>query len=324
MIRVMNRTEIISMRRLGRALGIAVLLAVFLAGAEGFAAPAKPVKQLTFASADEAVRILADAARAKDTKAMLALFGPEGKGIVISGDEAVNTDLFDRFAKAYQEKSRIEMSTDKKAFLYVGNNEWPFPVPLVKNGDRWSFDTKDGKTEILRRRTGRNELNTVQACLAYVDAQKDYAKMVGQKDGMTEYARKFMSDPGTHNGLYWETKEGEEPSPMGMFMARARKEELTAKKVDARPVPYHGYFYKILGSQGKNAPGGAYDYVVKDRMIGGFALVAYPARYGVTGVMTFIVNHDGVVYEKNLGKGTAKTAGTMKAFDPDNSWKRVQ
>jgi len=324
MIRVMNRTEIISMRRLGRALGIAVLFAVFLAGAEAFAAPAKPVKQLTFASADEAVRILADAARAKDTKAMLALFGPEGKGVVISRDEAVNTDLFDRFVKAYQEKSRIEMSTDKKAFLYVGNNEWPFPVPLVRKGDRWSFDTKDGKTEILRRRIGRNELNAVQACLAYVDAQKDYARMVGQKDGMTEYARKFMSDPGTRNGLYWETREGEEPSPMGLFMARARKEGYTPKQATGKPVPYHGYFYRILSAQGKNAPGGAYDYVVKARMIGGFALVAHPARYGMTGVMTFIVNQDGVVYEKDLGRNTGRAAGSIKAFDPDNSWKRVQ
>ncbi|MDD3845382.1 MAG: DUF2950 domain-containing protein [Syntrophorhabdaceae bacterium] len=320
----MNRTEIISMRRLGRALGIAVLFAVFLAGAEAFAAPAKPVKQLTFASADEAVRILADAARAKDTKAMLALFGPEGKGVVISRDEAVNTDLFDRFVKAYQEKSRIEMSTDKKAFLYVGNNEWPFPVPLVRKGDRWSFDTKDGKTEILRRRIGRNELNAVQACLAYVDAQKDYARMVGQKDGMTEYARKFMSDPGTRNGLYWETREGEEPSPMGLFMARARKEGYTPKQATGKPVPYHGYFYRILSAQGKNAPGGAYDYVVKARMIGGFALVAHPARYGMTGVMTFIVNQDGVVYEKDLGRNTGRAAGSIKAFDPDNSWKRVQ
>jgi len=324
MIRVMNRATLLSVCRSGVVFGAAILLAVFLMGADGLAAAAKSVKQVTFASAEEAVRVLADTAKAKDMKAILALFGPAGKGVVVSDDEAADKDLLNRFVTAYDEKNRLEMSGDSKAFLFVGNNEWPFPIPVVKKGDRWSFDTKEGKTEILRRRIGGNELGTVQACLAYVDAQKDYARMIPQKDGLTAYARKFISDPGTRNGLYWETKEGEEPSPLGMFMARARKEGLTAKKVEGKPVPYHGYFYKILGSQGKNAPGGSYDYVVKDRMIGGFALVAYPAQYGVTGVMTFIVNQEGVVYQKNLGKGTAKTAGAMKAFDPDNSWKKVQ
>ncbi len=324
MIRVMNRATLLSVCRSGVVLGAAILLAVFLMGTDGLAAAAKSVKQTTFASADEAVRVLADTAKAKDRAAMLALFGQTGKGVVISGDVAADKDLFDRFVAAYEERNRIEMSTDGKAFLYVGNNEWPFPVPVVKKGDRWFFDTKEGKAEIFRRRIGRNELGTVQACLAYVDAQKDYARMISRKDGLTEYARKFVSDPGTHNGLYWETKEGEEPSPMGIFMARARKEGLTPKQAGGKPVPYHGYFYRILGAQGKNATGGAYNYVVKDRMIGGFALVAYPAQYGVTGVMTFMVNQDGVVYQKNLGKGTAKTAGAMQVFDPDNSWEKVQ
>jgi len=323
MIRVMNRKKDVSPRRLVLIIGIAALLAVFLSVTQGQAAPSKSPKQLSFATAEEAVRVLVDAARAKDTKAMLAIFGPEAKGVIISDDEAVNKDLFERFVKAFQENNRLDMSTDNKAFLYVGNNEWPFPVPIVKKTDRWSFDTKDGRTEILHRRIGRNELGAVQSCLAYVDAQKDYARMVGQKDGTTQYARKFMSDPGTRNGLYWETKEGEEPSPLGLFMARARKEGLEPKKTAGKPVPYHGYFYRILTAQGKNAPGGAYNYVANDRMIGGFALVAWPAQYGVTGVMTFIVNQDGVVYQKNLGKNTAKSAGAIKAFDPDGSWKRV-
>jgi hypothetical protein len=323
MIRVMNRKRVISPRKLVVIIGIAALLAVFLSGTQGQAAASKSPKQLTFATAEEAVRVLADAARANDTKAMLAIFGPEGKGAIISDDEAVNKDLFERFVKAFQEKNRLDMSTDNKAFLYVGNNEWPFPVPIVKKTDRWSFDTKDGKAEIIHRRIGRNELSAVQACLAYVDAQKDYTRMVGEKDGTTQYARKFMSDPGTRNGLYWETKEGEEPSPLGLFMARARREGREPKKVAGKPVPYHGYFYRILTAQGKNAPGGAYNYMVSDRMIGGFALVAWPAQYGVTGVMTFIVNQDGVVYQKDLGRSTAKTAGAVKAFDPDGSWKRV-
>ncbi len=323
MICVMNRKKATSPRRLLVIIGIAALLAVFLSGTQGQAAASKSSKQLSFATAEEAVRVLTDAARAKDTKAMLAIFGPEGKGAIISDDEAVNKDLFERFVKAFQEKMRLDMSTDNKAFLYVGNNEWPFPVPIVKKGDRWSFDTKDGRTEILHRRIGRNELSAVQACLAYVDAQKDYARMAGEKDGTTRYARKFMSDPGTRNGLYWETKEGEEPSPMGLFMARARKEGREPKTAGGKPVPYHGYFYRILTGQGKNAPGGAYDYTVSDRMIGGFALIAWPAQYGVTGVMTFVVNQDGVVYQKNLGRNTAKTAGAVKTFDPDASWKRV-
>ncbi|HBL24533.1 MAG TPA: DUF2950 domain-containing protein [Deltaproteobacteria bacterium] len=324
MIRVMNRIRLLSMVRSGIALGAALLFAMLLLGTETFAAAGKSVKQLTFTSPEEAVRVLADGAMAKDTKAMFALFGSDAKGVIISDDQAADKDLFDRFVAAYKEKNRIDTSTDNTVFLYVGNNEWPFPIPMVKKGQRWVFDTKAGKAEILHRRIGRNELGTVQACLAYVDAQKDYARMVGQKDGLTEYARKFVSDPGTRNGLYWETKDGEEPSPLGIFMARARKEGYAPKQAGGKPVPYHGYFYRILGAQGKNAPGGAYDYVVKDRMIGGFALVAYPAQYGVTGVMTFIVNQDGVVYEKNMGRNTAKTANVMKTFDPDDSWKKVQ
>jgi hypothetical protein len=270
------------------------------------------------------VRVLADAAGAKDTEAMLAIFGPEGKDVIISGDEAVNKDLFERFVKAFQEKSRLDLSTDNKAFLYVGNNEWPFPVPMVKKSDRWVFDTKDGKTEILHRRIGRNELSAVEACLAYVDAQKDYAKMAGEKDGRTQYAQQFLSDPGKRNGLYWESREGEEPSPLGVFMARARWEGSLLEPPAGKPVPYHGYFYKILTTQGKNAPGGAYNYIVDGRMTGGFALAAWPAQYGVTGVMTFIVNQDGVVYEKNLGRVTGKAVYHMKAFNPDDSWKRVK
>lgn len=310
--------------RLGIALGAAVLFVMLLSGTETFAAGGRSTKQLTFASPEEAVRVLADAAMAKDRKAMIALFGSEAKDSVISGDQAADKDLFDRFVAAFKEKNRIDTSADNRVFLYVGNNEWPFPIPIVKKGQRWVFDTKAGKAEILHRRIGRNELGAVQACLAYVDAQKDYARMVGQKDGLTEYARKFVSDPGTHSGLYWETKDGEEPSPLGIFMARARKEGYAPEQAGGKPVPYHGYFYKILTAQGKNAPGGAYDYVVKDRMIGGFALVAWPAQYGVTGVMTFIVNQDGVVYEKNLGKVTGKAVYHMKAFNPDDSWKKVQ
>ncbi len=305
---------------------VAIMLSVFIMGTEGVAASKKPkdIRQKTFNSAEDASQALLAAAKSNDEKEMTALFGTTGKDVVISRDEAVNKDLLERFIKAYEEKNRIDISPDgSRALLYVGNNEWSFPVPIVKKKDKWFFDTKEGKTEILRRRIGRNELDTIQSCLAYVDAQKDYARMTAPKDGASEYARKFISDPGTRDGLYWETKDTEEPSPLGVFMARARKEGVGSKK-DDKPVPYHGYFYKILTSQGKNAPGGARDYIVGGRMTGGFALVAYPAQYGMTGVMSFIVNQDGIVYEKNLGKNTQKAAHALKAFDPDKTWKQVK
>ena len=300
---------------------IVVLLLVLTLGSEGFTAP-KNVKQRTFNSAEDAAQALFNAAKTGDSREMDAVFGPAGKDLVISRDPAVNKDLYDRFVKAYGEKNRLDISEDNRALLYVGSNEWPFPVPIVKKGNTWSFDTKQGKTEVLHRRIGMNELDTIQSCLAYVDAQKDYTRMTGPKDGRSEYARKFISDPGMKNGLYWETKEGEEPSPLGIFMARARKEGVE-KKSD-KPVPYHGYYYRILTAQGKNAPGGARDYVENGRMSGGFALIAYPAQYGMTGIMTFIVNQDGIVYQKNLGKKTAKAVQAIKTFDPDTTWRQVK
>ncbi|MHB8110193.1 MAG: DUF2950 domain-containing protein [Syntrophorhabdaceae bacterium] len=284
---------------------------------QGFAA-SKSLKQKSFDSPGEAATAIVEAAKKQDRNAMLAIFGPTAKGMILTEDKAVDKDLFDRFIAAYEEKNRIDASSDNRAFLYVGNNEWPFPVPIVKKGNKWTFDTKQGKAEIIQRRVGRNELDTVESCLAYVDAQKDYVRMTGQKG----YARKFLSDPGTRNGLYWETKDTEEPSPLGIFMARAKKEGLAPKS--EKPVPYHGYYYKILTIQGKNAPGGAHNYIVDGKMTGGHALIAYPAEYGITGIMTFIVNQNGVVYQKNLGKNSAGNAEKIKSFDPDNSWKKVE
>jgi hypothetical protein len=220
--------------------------------------------------------------------------------------------------------NKLEKETDKKVTLVVGTHDWPFPVPIVKKGETWVFDTMAGKEELLNRRIGRNELNTIKVCLAYVDAQREYALKDRDGDGLLEYAQKFRSTAGKKDGLYWQAKEGEEQSPLGDLAARAVKEGYTSKKPGDNPVPYHGYFYKILKAQGKNAPGGAYDYVVKGSMIGGFALVAYPAEYGNSGVMTFIVNHDAVVYEKDLGKDTAKIASTMTKYDPDKSWKKAE
>ncbi|HOW54991.1 MAG TPA: DUF2950 domain-containing protein [Syntrophorhabdaceae bacterium] len=321
MIRVINRKKLISICKSGMVFGLTVLLAVFLA----VTSEAKGGGQKTFASAEDAAGALINAAKTNDTKVVLSLFGPGGKDLIVSDDKVIDRDLLERFVAAYDKRNRLEMNeSETKAFLYVGEDEWPFPVPVVKKAGKWVFDVKEGKSEILRRRIGRNELGTVQACLAYVDAQKEYARRDYDRDGLFEYAQKFMSDPGKKNGLYWETKEGEEPSPLGLFVAKARKEGYGPKRTGSKPAPYQGYFYKIIKAQGNSAPGGAYNYLVKDKMIGGFALVAYPAQYGMSGIMTFIVNQDGIVYEKNLGKNTAKTAEAMKAFDPDNTWKKAQ
>jgi hypothetical protein len=192
----------------------------------------------------------------------------------------------------------------------------------VKEGETWRFDSAAGKEEILSRRIGQNELDTIQVCLAYVDAQREYTRVPREGDGLLTYAMKFRSDEGTKNGLYWPTKEGEALSPLGVLVANARAEGYSRKASGGSPTPYHGYFYRILTAQGPDAPGGAYDYVVNGKMIGGFALVAHPAQYGASGVTTFIVNHEGVVYQKDLGRDTETIARTMETYNPDSTWKK--
>ena len=206
--------------------------------------------------------------------------------------------------------------------LLVGKDDWPMPIPLVQRGGSWVFDVEQGREEILHRRIGKNELSTIQVVLAIVDAQQDYWRMDIDGDGVREYAQKFRSDPGKKNGLYWKAKAGEEQSPLGPLAAEAKVEGYKAASAGA--TPYHGYYYKIITAQGKNASGGAYRYLVKGKMIGGFAVIAAPAQYGNSGVMTFIVNHDGVVYEKDLGKNTIESAKKMNRFDPDKTWAEVK
>ncbi len=289
---------------------------------------AADLKQRTFKSPDEAVRTLIESIKAKDTKELLAIFGPSGKEIISSGDEVIDRKMGERFVKAYEEANKMASESATKTVLHVGKEDFPFPIPIVKKGEVWLFDTRAGKEEILSRRIGRNELGTIQVCLAYVDGQREYARK-SQGGGLMEYAQRFASSSGKRDGLYWEAKGGEDPSPLGPLVAEAVKEGYK-KREDGKQAkeqtlaPYHGYYYKILKAQGKNALGGAYDYVVKGKMIGGFALVAYPAEYGVSGVMTFIVNHEGVVYEKDLGKATEKLVSSMKVFDPDKTWKKAE
>jgi hypothetical protein len=281
-------------------------------------------QQKTFKSSEEAVKALVNEVKAGNTKELLAIFGPAGKEIISSGDEVSDRTGRERFVKTYEEMNKLVSETDKKMILLIGKDEWPFPIPIVKKGETWIFDTMAGKEELLNRRIGRNELHAVQVCLAYIDVQREYALKDRDGDGLMEYAQKISSTKGKKDGLYWEAKEDEEQSPLGPLAARAVKEGYTGRKPGDNPVPYHGYFYKILKAQGKNAPGGAYDYLVKGKMIGGFGLVAYPSEYGNSGIMSFLVNHEGVVYEKDLGKDTVKIVNAMTKFDPDKTWKKVE
>lgn len=308
--------------------GMCILFAMTLAftalSANVFAAAKKQkMSQKTFSSPEDAVLALVAAAKTNDTERLLAILGPEGKQLLFSGDEVEDKAGIDRFVKAYDAKNQLVKFGEKKAVLEVGTDEWPLPIPIIQAGaNTWRFDTWQGKEEILNRRIGANELGTIQVCLNYVLAQREYASKDRSGDGALEYAQKFASDPGKKNGLYWEVKEGEETSPLGPLVAKAKKEGY--KKKAEGPTPYHGYYYKILTRQGNAGPRGAYNYVVKGRMVGGFAMVAYPAQYGVSGIMTFIVSHDGVVYEKNLGKKTASVAQAMTVFNPDKTWTKVE
>jgi hypothetical protein len=285
---------------------------------------AKDASQKSYRSPEEAIRALIGAVRGNDTKELLAIFGPSGKELIFSGDKVVDETGRGRFIKAYEGMNKLVNENDTKVILRIGNGDWPFPIPVVKKGEYWLFDTMAGREEILNRRIGRNELNTIQVCLAYVDAQREYVLKDRDGNKVLEYAQRFISRKGEKNGLYWETKEDEPLSPLGPLIAKASGEGYSGKRPVGRRSPYHGYYYKILKSQGKNAPGGEYDYVVNGKMIGGFALVAYPAEYGNSGVMTFIVNHDGVVYQKNLGKNIESIATAMKKFDPDETWKKIE
>ncbi len=272
-------------------------------------------------SPEEVYKAMVDALRAGDRAAMLRMLGADAKDLVSSGDDVADRQGWKHFVEAYDRARRLE-ARDGKIVLVIGTEEYPAPIPLVPDGEGWRFDTAAGRDELLARRVGRNELATMQVCLAIVDAQREYYVLGAGNTGYLEYAPRLISTTGKRDGLYWPTKPGERPSPLGQLAARARAEGYGQSNAGPR-APFHGYFYRLLTAQGPSAPGGAYDYVVRGHMIGGFAVVAFPARYEDSGVMTFIVNHDGVVYQKDLGAATARTAETMKTFNPDATWKRV-
>jgi len=306
-----------------RRIEFSILAVAFaLAAAANPATAATGAKQRTFATPEEAAQQLAAAARSGDSRALIEILGPDAKAIVASGDAVADAKSRERFARAYDEANKLERSGDAKALLSVGRDEWPFPIPIVKDAAGWRFDTKAGREEILNRRIGRNEHHAIQAALAYVDAQREYYLRNPQNDKMLHYAQKFMSASGKRDGLYWPARAPERASPLGPVYAAARAEGYR-KDSSGKPYPYQGYFYRILKGQGPEARGGAYDYVAQGRMIGGFALVAYPAEYGNSGVMTFMVNHDGTVYEKDLGPDSSRIARKTSKFNPDKTWKAL-
>jgi hypothetical protein len=274
--------------------------------------------QVRYSSPEEAATALIAAAKADDPRGLVRVLGSGSDAIVASGDRVADAATRKRVVEAYDAKHQVAMEGADKAVLVIGQEEWPFPIPLVRKDGAWAFDTAAGREEILARRIGRNELSAIQTCLAYVDAQHEYAEKGVAGSGV--YAQRVVSRPGRKDGLYWSTQSGEADSPLGEFMAAATAEGYRAGE---RPIPYHGYYYKILTWQGAKAPGGALNYVVRGKMIGGFALVAYPAEYGNSGIMTFVVNHQGVVYQKDLGRNTTRLAGGMSAFNPDGTWQRV-
>jgi hypothetical protein len=280
-------------------------------------------RQAAFESPDQAGEALLAALRSGETKEMLRVLGEEARPVVESGDAVEDANNRNQFVELYTAAHRWVSETPEVSTLIVGGDDWTFPFPLVNEDDGWRFDTTIGIEEILDRRIGENELAAIQASLAYVDAQREYYWWNPDGEPMLHYARTFVSTPGEKDGLFWETGEDEAPSPLGELFAAARAEGYLVDGT-ARPVPYYGYHFRMLTSQGEHAAGGAYDYVIGDHMIGGFGLVAYPAERGSSGVMTFIVNHDGVVFSKDLGEETGKLAAEMTRFDPDPSWNREE
>jgi len=277
-----------------------------------------------FNSPQDAISAMLTAAQNQDTNRMEDIFGSEGHQLV-SPDSVQAAQSYDIFVRRLTEKVVIVTNSDDDLTLLLGDDGWSFPIPLVEEGGQWFFDTAAGKQEILNRRIGMNELGAIAVCRTYVDAQREYASQDRDGDGVLNYAQFLRSDPGTHDGLFWPAQPGEELSPFGPLIAAAHAEgyEHTARMMNEHLAPYHGYYFKILTRQGKHAPGGKYNYIINGHMIAGFALVAWPAEWGNTGVMTFTVNQQGKVYQCNLGKKTAKLASGMTTFDPDDKWTLV-
>jgi hypothetical protein len=276
----------------------------------------------TFATSEEAVAALVDALRGGKREALQAVLGPGSEKLLGSGDKYADAAARQRFLDAYDEQHKLVPSGSDHVVLQVGMNDWPLPIPLVEATGRWHFDSQAGAQELVDRRIGRDEIAAIRTSLAYVDAQKAYFALTGQ-NGQAEYAQRLVSLPGKHDGLYWPAAEGEPESPLAPLMAQAVEEGYPGERVSGKAMPYQGYFFRILTGQWTSAAEGARNYLSGGRMTKGFALIAWPASYGASGIMTFIVNQDGVVFQKDLGPSTAKLAALTKLFDPDLSWARV-
>jgi hypothetical protein len=296
-----------------QVIAIAVVAGTFTVGAV-----AQQKGQKTFSTPEEATQALFTAAQNNDEKALLDVLGPDAKEIVSSGDAEEDTRSRGNFVKRYQEMNRLVKEPDGTMSLYIGARNWPYPIPLRNKGNAWYFDTQAGKQEVLYRRIGYNEMSAIHICDQLVMAQKEYFSQQN-----SEYAQKIFSDEGKKDGLYWKTASGEPQSPIGPLVAWAVSEQ-NAKDHGGQVVPYRGYYFHILTSQGKDSDGGAKNYLADGKMTGGFAFVAFPAEYRSSGVMTFIVGADGVVYERDLGKNTESVAKTMKEYNPGAHWRKVE
>jgi len=299
-------------------LPILAAVAILLTACFPIRSRAQQPGQKTFSSPEDASNALVTAAQNNDEKAMLDILGPDGKQIVSSGDEAEDAESRANFVRRYEQMHRLMKEPDGTTVLYIGAENWPTPIPLVNHGNSWYFDTEAGKKEILYRRVGRNELSAISVCQELVAAQKEFYSAQHN-----EYAKEIFSNEGQHNGLYWKAAEGEPQSPVGPLVASAFAEGY-AKSQDGSAVPYRGYYYRMLTRQGKNGPGGAKSYIVNGKLVEGFAFAAYPAEYRSSGVMTFIVNEDGIVYQKDLGKKTEVLAKALKEYNPNSSWQKAE
>jgi hypothetical protein len=299
-----------------RAIAVGALLC------SGPAALAGDVGQKTFATPEDAVVALVDAT-AGDSKELLALFGKQGSKVVNSGDPVMDQRNREVFLIAYSERAALMAVSPTRRVLYVGYEDWPLPIALVQEGQAWRFDTAGGAQEIVVRRIGRNELNAIDLCQVYVEAQREYAAEAHDGKPVGVYAQRIASTLSNHDGLYWRSEDPDALSPLGEFAAEAAAEGY--RNTAGQPTPFHGYIFRILSGKGKSASGGGQSYLVNGQMRAGFALIAYPASYGVSGVMSFIVNQDGAVYQKDLGSQTAKDAAAISLFDPDpdSDWRKV-
>jgi hypothetical protein len=299
-------------------MGFALFSALLIAS---IAICAESATQQNFPTAASAAKALVDAARSDNMTALTSILGSDAKEVLYSGDPVADNNARDDFVAKYDQMHRLAFDAQGRVILYIGADNWPFSIPLIKENEGWKFDTQAGDDEQLFRRIGRNELYTIDVLADLADAQQEYASEIGANGGVKQFAQKIQSDTGKRNGLYWQVSAGEEESPIGPLIAEATKQGY--KTGTTAPVPFHGYYYRILTRQGQNAPGGAIDYLDQGKMTKSFAFLAYPANYRASGVMTFMINQNGVIVQKDLGSDTAKVAVKIAEYNPDKSWDEV-